>query len=75
VITIENNFDIEYLIYKEFKKDEDEYKKIAKLKTIDLLNISDSEKMIINSFLLSYEMQIGKIKRKLENEIIKETLY
>lgn len=75
VITIENDFDIEYLIYKEFKKNEDEYKRIAKLKTMDSLNISDSEKMTINSFLLIYEIQVGKIKRKLENEIIKETLY
>ncbi len=72
---MENNFDIEYLTYKEFKKNEDEHKKIAKLKALDLLNISDSEKTILNSFLLIYEMEIGKIKRKLEYEIIKETLY
>jgi len=75
VIIIESKFDIEYLIYKEFKKNEDEYKRISKLKTMDSLNVSDSEKMIINSFLLIYEIQIGKIRRKLENEIIKETLY
>ena len=75
MIIIESKFDIEYLIYKEFKKNEDEYKRISKLKTMDSLNVSDSEKMIINSFLLIYEIQIGKIRRKLENEIIKETLY
>ena len=52
MIIIESKFDIEYLIYKEFKKNEDEYKRISKLKTMDSLNVSDSEKMIINSFLL-----------------------
>jgi hypothetical protein len=74
-IKIYNNFDIDYLIYKKFKKNEDEYKRIAKLKAIYLLNISASEKMIINIFLLSYEIEKEKIKRKLEHEVIKETLY
>ncbi|MGN2369277.1 hypothetical protein ACTFJW_17065 [Clostridium cagae] len=74
-IKIDNNFDIDYLTYKKFKENEDEYKRIAKFKAIDLLNISDSEKVIVNLFLLSYQREIEKIKRKLELEVIKETLY
>lgn len=75
MIIIESKFDIEYLTHKKFKKNEDKYKKIAKLKAIDLLNISDNEKMIVNLFLLSYQREIENIKRKLEIEIIRETLY
>ncbi|WP_252224625.1 MULTISPECIES: hypothetical protein [unclassified Clostridium] len=74
-IKIDNNFDIDYLTYKKFKENEAEYKRIAKFKAIDLLNISDSEKIIVNLFLLSYQREIEKIKRKLELEVIKETLY
>ncbi|OSA88251.1 UNVERIFIED_ORG: hypothetical protein B2H98_05445 [Clostridium botulinum] len=74
-IKIDNNFDIDYLTYKKLKENEAEYKRIAKFKAIDLLNISDSEKIIVNLFLLSYQREIEKIKRKLELEVIKETLY
>lgn len=75
MITIENNFDIEYLTYKEFKLKEKEYEKIAKLRALEQLKISDIEKLLIELFLNNYNREINRIKRKLEFGIIKETLY
>lgn len=75
MITIENNFDIEYLTYREFKLKEKEYEKIAKLRALEQLKISDIEKLLIELFLNNYNREINRIKRKLEFGIIKETLY
>lgn len=71
----QGKFDIGYLTYKEFKLKENEYKQIAKLKTMELVGICESEKLTINNFLLIYEEEIKSIKRKIEYEIVKETLY
>lgn len=67
--------EIEYLTYKRFKLKEKEYKEKSKLKVVESLLITDIEKILIESCLSMYEEEINIIKRKIEFEIIKETLF